>query len=197
MTAKNQNPVSHLGGKNAHPLIELFFEINHLKQVFRKGWLRKIPPENCESVAEHTFGTALLAWILADKFFPRLDQEKVLKLALIHDLGEIYAGDITPYDEVAPEEKNKRESEAVRKIFSSLPNGDQYITLWEEYENGSSPEATFVKQIDRLANLEEFFNSAAQAITSPKLESILQEILRNRREVVTFHPLNTPNKRKE
>jgi putative hydrolase of HD superfamily len=150
MTAKNQNPVSHLGGKNAHPLIELFFEINHLKQVFRKGWLRKIPPENCESVAEHTFGTALLAWILADKFFPRLDQEKVLKLALIHDLGEIYAGDITPYDEVAPEEKNKRESEAVRKIFSSLPNGDQYITLWEEYENGSSPEATFVKQIDRL-----------------------------------------------
>lgn len=195
MTAKNQNPVLHLRGKNAHPLIELFFEINHLKHIFRKGWLRKIPPENCESVAEHTLGTALLAWILADKFFPRLDQEKVLKLALIHDLGEIYAGDITPYDEVAPEEKNKRELEAVRKIFSSLPNGDQYITLWEEYQNGSSPEASFVKQIDRLEmalqaavyehqqaiDLEEFFNSATKAIHFSELKDILREIRSSRK----------------
>jgi putative hydrolase of HD superfamily len=196
MATKNPNPVSYLRGKNAHPLLELFFEINHLKQVFRRGWLRKIPPENCESVAEHTFGTALLAWILVGILFPELDQEKVLKLALIHDLGEIYAGDITPHDEITPEEKNARESDAIRNIFSSLPNGDLYITLWEEYENGSSPEAGFVKQIDRLemalqagvyefqqdADLEEFFSSAAKAITLPELKNILQEIRNSRKK---------------
>lgn len=195
MTAKNINPVFHLKEKNASRLLEALYEINHLKQLFRKGWLRNISPEKCESVAEHTFGMAMMAWLLADEFFPELNREKVLKLSLIHDIAEVYAGDTTPYDGLTPEEKNAREREALTKIFSGLPNGDSYISLWEEFENGSSAEAKFVKQIDRLEmalqaavyehqqglELEEFFDSAAQSIHTPALKDLLDEIRKSRK----------------
>lgn len=195
MTAKNINPIVHLKDKNASRLVEALYEINHLKQLFRKGWLRNISPEKCESVAEHTFGMAMMAWLLADEFFPELNREKVLKLSLIHDIAEVYAGDTTPYDGLTPEEKNARELEALKKIFSGLPNGDSYISLWEEFENGSSAEAKFVKQIDRLEmalqaavyehqqglELEEFFDSAAQSIHTPALKDLLDEIRKSRK----------------
>jgi len=192
---KSINPVFHLKEKNASRLIEALYEINHLKQLFRKGWLRNIPSEKCESVAEHTFGMAMMAWLLANEFFPELNQEKVLKLSLIHDIAEVYAGDTTPYDGLTSEEKSTRELEALKKIFSSLPNGDSYIALWEEFENGSSAEARFVKQIDRLEmalqaavyehqqglELEEFFDSAAQSIHTPALKDLLDEIRKSRK----------------
>lgn len=195
MSTKNSNPVSHLKEKNASRLVEALYEINHLKQLFRKGWLRNISPEKCESVAEHTFGMTMMAWLLADEFFPGLNHEKVLKISLIHDIAEVYAGDTTPYDGLTPEEKNTRELEALRKIFSGLPNGDSYIAFWEEFESGSSPEAKFVKQIDRLEmalqagvyeyqhgiDLEEFFDSAAQSIHAPALKDFLDEIHKSRR----------------
>lgn len=196
MTAKNSNPVFHLKEKNVSRRLEVLYEINHLKQLFRKGWLRSISPEKCESVADHTFGVAMMAWLLAEEFFPELNREKVLKLSLVHDIAEIYAGDITPYDGLTPEEKNARELEALKKIFSRIPNGDSYIALWEEFENGSSPEARFVKQIDRLEmalqagvyehqyeiDPEEFFDSAARSIQTPALKSVLDEIRRNRKK---------------
>jgi len=196
MTAKNINPVVHLKEKNASRLVEVLYEINHLKQLFRKGWLRNISSEKCESVAEHTFGMAMMAWLLADEFFPELNREKVLKISLIHDIAEVYAGDTTPYDGLTPEEKNAREREALKKIFSGLPNGYAYIALWEEFENGSSAEARFVKQIDRLEmalqaavyehqqelDLEEFFDSAAQSIHAPVLKDLLDEIRKSRKD---------------
>lgn len=196
MAARNRNPALYLAGKNVPPLIEFFYEINHLKRLFRRGWLRSIPAEQCESVAEHTFGVALLAWALAERFFPQLNPEKILKLALIHDIGEIHAGDITPYDGISAAEKNQAEYRAVKQLFSRLPGGEKYLALWEEYENGTSPEAQFVKQIDRLEmalqasiyehqegiNLEEFFGSAAAVIRSPELKAVFADILRSRKE---------------
>lgn len=190
MKAKNKNPASRLSNKNTYRLLEVFYEVNHLKQLFRQGWLRKIPRETCESVAEHTFGVAIIAWLLAEEHFSELDLEKVVKLALIHDIGEVYAGDMTPADEITPDEKHRLEFDSLQKIFSKLPNGDRYIALWEEYDAGTSPEAWFVKQVDRLemalqaeiyeqqsgANLQDFFNSASKAIELPELKKILQEI---------------------
>ncbi|NIW00357.1 HD domain-containing protein, partial [Candidatus Saccharibacteria bacterium] len=121
-------------------------EINHLKQIYRKGWLKKIPSEYGESVADHTFGVAMMAWLIATEFFPELDHHKVLRLALIHDIAEVYAGDITPGDGISAEKKQKIEREAVKEIFSKLPNGEHYVALWEEFELEQSPEAKFVKQ---------------------------------------------------
>ncbi len=138
--------------------VTAWFEILHLKQVFRKGWLeRGLPPARCESVAEHSFGNAMLCLLLAQQQ-PDLNVEKILRLALIHDLGEVYVGDLTPTDAVDPSEKYAREKQAVLKILSGLPAGETLLENWEEYEAQATPEARFVKQVDRL----EFALQAAQ-----------------------------------
>ncbi len=138
--------------------VTAWFEILHLKQVFRKGWLeRGLPPARCESVAEHSFGNAMLCLLLAQQA-PNLNVEKILRMALIHDIGEVYVGDLTPTDAVDPQEKYAMEKQAVLKILSGLPAGETLLENWEEYEAQVTPEAQFVKQVDRL----EFALQAAQ-----------------------------------
>lgn len=173
------------------PIIEAYFEFCHLKQLYRQGWLQRgVPPERCESVAEHSFGVTLLAVLLAEAHFPDLDAEKVIRIALLHDLGEIYAGDLTPADNVDADEKHRRERVSVEKVLLKLPRGARYVALWEEYERQETPEAQFVRQIDRLemalqasvyehqqlADLGEFFTSAGEAVTLPELRAVLEAL---------------------
>ena len=121
MRIKAPNPAPTLQGKQ-HPIIQIYFEFVHLKQLYRQGWLaRGIPLERCESVAEHTFGVAVTAVFLADSYFPNLDALKILRMALIHDFGEVYAGDLIPGDKISPEEKHDLEKEAITQIFEGLP----------------------------------------------------------------------------
>ncbi len=71
METKASIPVAQLSARCLLPLIEAYFEFNHLKQLYRQGWLRHgVPHTQCESVAEHTFGVALLALFLADAEYP-------------------------------------------------------------------------------------------------------------------------------
>ena len=177
------------------PLLAVYFEFNHLKQLYRQGWLKRgLPREHCESVAEHVLGVALLAWFFTEKDFPSDMREKILHMALIHDLGEVYAGDITPADDISPGEKRRRERAAVRQIFDKLPGGREYLELWEEYEIGMTAEARLVKQFDRLemalqalvyeregaGNLDEFFRTASEAVYTPELVSLLDAVKRMR-----------------
>jgi putative hydrolase of HD superfamily len=188
---KAPHPISTLNHQIIHPLIKTYFEFIHLKQIYRRGWLTHgIPPERCESVAEHSFGMAVMAMILADTLFPELETLKVLRMVLIHDFGEIYAGDTIPGDQISAGQKHFAERESLVQIFSTLANGEEYISLWEEFENGTSPEARFVRQIDKLemalqasvyehqelANLAEFFKSASSGLSSPEIQSILGEL---------------------
>lgn len=183
--------LERLQGKQLLPLIEAYFEFNHLKQLYRQGWLRRgIAPEQCESVAEHSFGVALLAMFLAEAYFPYLDTNKVIRLALLHDFGEIYAGDIVPADGISPAEKMRQEQEGVVRVLAKLPQGERYLALWEEYEQQHSPEARFVRQIDRLemalqasvyeqqglADLSEFFDSVREFLSEAELQAILREL---------------------
>ncbi len=191
MQTKNTPPVTHLQGRRTLPLLEAWFELNHLKQLFRQGWLRVgIPQERCESVAEHSFGVALLSLFLADSHFPEVDASKVVRLALLHDVGEAYAGDFTPHDAVSPEEKYQRERQAVERILGKLPRGGEYLALWEEYEQGASFEARLVRQVDRLemglqatiyehqgaGDLSEFFASVRKVLETPELKALLSEL---------------------
>src|SRR3989344_3668614 len=151
MKTKNRNPALLLHGKKVDPLIEFYFELNHLKQLFRQGWLLKgIPEDKCESVADHLFGSAILTLIIADTYYQSLNVPKLLKMVLIHELGEIYIGDVTPHDRIDKKTKHEWEYKAVIEIFSKIPNGGQYITLWKEYEEGATPEAQLIRQIDIL-----------------------------------------------
>ncbi|MBI4226282.1 HD domain-containing protein [Candidatus Roizmanbacteria bacterium] len=151
MKTKNRNPALLLQGKKVDPIIEFYFELNHLKQLFRQGWLqRKIPEDKCESVADHLFGSAILTLIIADSYYESLDMCKLLKMVLVHELGEIYIGDATPRDFIHKKVKFEWELKAIIELFSKIPNGKEYVNLWKEYEDGKSKEAQLIKQIDRL-----------------------------------------------
>ena len=111
METKAENPVKLLKDRKIDPLIRAYFELCQLKQLFRQGWLRRgVSRERCETVAEHSYGCAVLATWLAQAYYPQLDLCKVLRMALMHDFGEIYAGDIIPVDAVSAEEKHRREA---------------------------------------------------------------------------------------
>jgi len=188
MEAKAENPVTLLPDDPSQPFLEGFFELCHLKQLYRQGWLRRgIPNQRCESVAEHSFTVAVLALWLSQAYFPQLDLNRVLRMALLHDIGEVYAGDIIPSDQVSEAEKHRLERASLEKVLGKLPARQEYLELWLEFEHGESPEAIFVRQIDRLemglqarvyqaqglVGMDEFIDSARQALVDPQLAEIL------------------------
>ncbi len=194
MDTKRNHAIDHLKGKNTLPIIEALYEFNHLKSLYRQGWLRVgIPKEQCESVADHSMGVTLLGLFLADEFFPELDTSRLILMGLLHDFGEIYAGDIIP-GKMTLEEKHALEKESVERVFSRLSKGKDYLAIWEEFEAQETPEAKFMKEIDRLemgiqasvyeqeklGDLSVFFDSTDKALTTPKLREILDALLKLR-----------------
>lgn len=119
-----------------------------LKETARAGWkLRGIPGP--ESVADHSFRVSLLALVLGRDADPPLDRERCVAMALVHDLAECIVGDITPYDGISVEEKHRREREAMGRL-SALLGDDEILRLWAEYQAAETPEARFVKDLDKL-----------------------------------------------
>jgi putative hydrolase of HD superfamily len=199
METKNPPPASLLQGEGIHPVIRLFFETAHLKQLFRQGWLRAgrpVPKEWCESVADHSFSVALLALVLAQDYFPQLDADRVVKLALIHDVAEARIGDITPMDNIPEEQKLAAERKAMEELFEAFPNRDRYLALWEEQAARKTPEARLVHQIDKLemvlqasvyehhgANgLQEFYDYVRGRMREEPLREIFAELLEIRED---------------
>jgi len=187
-----------LEGTKLHPIVELFFEFAQLKNLYRQGWLeegRDVSRLHGESVADHSFGVALLGYFIAEEYRKDLDSLKVMKLGLFHEFGEIRGGDMTPSDDILQEEKTNIERAAVLNSLSALPNYGEYLDIWEDFEYGKSPEAIFVKQVDRLemalqANLYElvgyksldaFFPYVQGKLESPELKEIFNEILKVRK----------------
>ena len=190
METKRTQAIRHLDGKESLPVIEVFYEFNHLKALYRQGWLRHgVPKEHCETVAEHSMGVALLALFLADGYFPELDKGRLILMGLLHDFGEIYSGDIVP-GKMSLEEKHALERKSVERVFLRLPKGKEYLAIWEEFEAQETPEARFMKEIDRLemglqasvyeqegfGDLSVFFESTDQALSTPELRRILAAI---------------------
>lgn len=190
--AKNGNPFELISGKGMNLIIEVYFQIMHLKQLYRRGWLRKerVSKMHCESVADHCFGMFILAWLIMDKFSLELDALKVFKMIIGHEFGEVYGGDMTPVDGISEEEKYRIERDSVLKIFKDFPGGDSYIEIWEEYAAKTTREARFVAQIDKLEmafqgsiymmqhkkDLEHFIASAEKSIYDAELVSLFREI---------------------
>ena len=122
--------------------------IGKLKDLKRSGWVMNnvnLP----ESDADHSFGVALLALMFAPK---SLDKQRCIELALIHDLPEIYAGDITPHDNVSKEDKDKLEREGALRVSKEL-NLANLVDLVAEYNDDKTPEARFVRLLDKLETL--------------------------------------------
>ncbi len=127
----------------AQDIIAFMKDVEALKRVPREGWLAR-GIEEPESVAEHTLGVAFLAVLLAKD--RRLDEDKIIKMALLHDLPESRAGDISIFSPKYAE-KDRIEKEAAGLIMARNP---EYKSLWEEYVRGESAEAATVKEADKL-----------------------------------------------
>lgn len=197
MTTKAPGPDETLDlGPNPNPVLLAWSRISRLKTLYRQGWLRRgILPEHCESVADHSFGTAILALLAApgrgegylfEGF--SLDPGRLALLGLAHELGEAYGGDITPADGLSREEKHSLEAVGVERALAGLPGANFFRELWLDYEEGRSPEARFLRQVDKLemglqaaayrskgeGRMEEFFQSARAALGDKGLREILE-----------------------
>jgi len=163
-----------------------------LAELERKGFkLRGV--EEPESIMEHSFRVALLALVLHKRL--KLNLEKLVSLALIHDLAEAITGDITPFDGIDKEEKTKREDKAFVEICSNLPEEERrcLMNLYTEIKLKKTPEAKIIKQIDKLdmaykalvykskgyEHMQEFIEEAERSISSDVLRDILEELKRS------------------
>lgn len=162
-------------------ILDFLIKAGELKTLKRRG-IMFYGVKDPETVAAHTFRMAIMTWLLGKK--KELDIKKMLKMVLAHDLCEVYAGDITPYDGILPEDEDKRaklvrkwvrlsqakklekyrkklklEKESIEKLVRNLPEDlkKEILSFWYEYERRSSPEGIFVHQIDRVENLLEAF----------------------------------------
>ncbi|MBN8216721.1 MAG: HD domain-containing protein [Spirochaetes bacterium] len=130
--------------------IEFLVEIDKVKQVFRRT--RLYDHTRYENDAEHGWHMAVMALVLCEHANePGLDLARVVKMALLHDLVEIDAGDTFLYD---PDQAAKavKEAAAAKRIFGLLPpdQRDAFHLLWEEFEKKETPEARFAGALDRL-----------------------------------------------
>jgi len=149
--------------------LKCLLEIGKLKSMPRRGWmLRRV--KNPETIAEHGFLLTIAAWILGRR--QKLNLEKILKMSLIYEICEVYAGDATPYDELLlskrkkvilkrwprflKREKERRflkdykeEKRSLKKVVSGLPKNlkKEIISLWDECKKSKTPEGRFVNQL--------------------------------------------------
>jgi len=138
----------HLGQQ-----LKFIMEIDKLKAVLRQSHL--VEDKRRENSAEHCWHLAMATWIFADYAEESVDVWRVVKMALIHDIVEIDAGDVYIYSDFDETEKVRREQQAATRIFGLLPEDQalEFIALWEEFEARETAEARFAAAVDRLMPL--------------------------------------------
>ena len=174
-------------------MIEKIFEkVLELKNIPRQGWKEKLEINNPESVADHSYSTAVMSMILSD--MEGLNSEKMIKMALLHDLAESIIGDIIP-GKITNDEKITKENQAIRRILKNLPSEitEPYFKIWCEYQNNSSQESKLLHDIDKLEmafqakfyqengvskeKLSSFYDTAKIEIKNKNLRDILLNII--------------------
>lgn len=152
--------------------LEFLLTLDKLKNVYRQTYIlcddlpqgskefddnfkEKKPLPRRENDAEHSFSLAIAAAVLAEYSSEPVEVAKVMKMVLVHDAVEIYAGDTYCYDDEGAKTKEAREKAAAEKIFGTLPEEQaaEYRALWDEFERNDTPEARFSNAMDRIQPL--------------------------------------------
>ena len=130
-------------------IIDFILELEKLKGVTRK--VRPLGLDRYENSAEHSWQLALLAASLERYAESEIDINRVICMLLVHDIGEIDAGDTMVFVEGGWEERKAAERAAVTRIFGLLPEdqGEPFLALWYEFDRGESAEARFAHAVDR------------------------------------------------
>jgi len=190
-------------------LAKFFETAMKLKEVGRTGWKER-GVKNPETSSDHSYMVALMTLILGRK--RKLDLEKALKMAIVHDLPEAIVGDIITKENwekggsMWNKEKVNKERPAMRKL-ASLAGSQEIFQLWEEFESQKPPEARFVKDVDRLATIlqaieykksgncrepmEPFWDGkAVSGIKDLELRKLLSSVLKSLDSKQTYCPSN-------
>ena len=133
--------------------LEFLIEADKMKNIFRQNNI--YDNTRAENDAEHSWHIALFAIVLhehADTKSSPVDLSRVVKMCVIHDLVEVYAGDTYAYDEKGNESKLERERSAADKLFGMLPTeqNEEMRQLWEEFDAMETPDAQFASALDRF-----------------------------------------------
>ncbi len=133
--------------------IKFLLVIDEMKNVFRRTLVAD--GSRRENDAEHSWHLAMLAMILEEYSAQKVDIERVLKITLVHDLVEVYAGDTFAYDVKGNEDKLERETEAANRLFGMLDpvQGAEIRALWDEFEAKETAESRYANAVDRLQPL--------------------------------------------
>ncbi len=158
--------------------INFIVEIDKMKSIYRRTEV--INEKKREDDAQHSWHIAIMAMVLHEYCDEEIDLLKTIKMLLIHDLVEIYAGDTFCYDKIANGDKKDREKIAAEKIFGLLEEdkGEEFKALWEEFEAMETPEAKFSASMDRLQPMLNNYNNGGgtwKEYSVPK-EDILKRI---------------------
>ena len=174
-------------------MIENFFQkVLMLKTIHREGWKENLQINYPESVADHSYSVSVMSMILAD--LEGLNTEKIIKMALLHDLAESIIGDIIP-GSMKNGDKITKENHAMKKILTNLPSEirKSYFKIWDEYQNNSSKESSLLHDIDKLEmafqakfyqekgipkeKLSTFYETAKIGIKNKNLRNILSNLI--------------------
>lgn len=145
------NIFSEIKDDNLQKILSFIVEVDKIKNIMRRTLL--VDGSRRENDAEHSWHLAIMAMLLTeyadDKNFTL---DKVLKMVIVHDLVEIYAGDTFAFDVKGNLEKEDKEKQAADKLFGQLPSnqGKQLRKLWEEFDEAKTPEARYAAALDRL-----------------------------------------------
>ncbi|KAE9384989.1 HD domain-containing protein [Gymnopus androsaceus JB14] len=175
--------------------LAFFHILERLKTQKRTGWVNNRIP-NPESISDHMYRMAVLSMCTSDT---KLDVAKCVMLCVVHDLAEAQVGDIAPSDGISKDEKTRLEAEAMRvfvhEMLHNSPAAQRIEALWQEYEARETPEARFVKDLDRfemavqafeyerdlnMPKLQPFYDSSLPQIKHPEVQEWGNDLLEER-----------------
>ncbi len=137
---------------NVEKIFNFYMLANKLKTTLRTGWLHwNVENTRIESVAEHVYGTIMLAVsIYANCNLKDLDFEKVALMLALHETEEIIIGDITMFEYEEIKTKKEEGRKAVQQIFQDCINNDKFLSIIAEFEERNTQEAKFAYMCDKL-----------------------------------------------
>ena len=132
----------------------IYLALNQLKNTLRTGWIKYhgLEKKYGESVADHSFTSAAMSYIIAKELDLELDYEKLLKMTLFHEIGEIKGGDLISFKnrDLTEDQKWKIEKEGIEEIFKGWNVAGEIKELWMEFEAEKTKEAKFARSMDQL-----------------------------------------------
>lgn len=162
--------------------LDFIVEIDKIKSIFRRNLI--IDGSRKENDAEHSWHLAIMAILLTEHAKNKnFNLEKVLKMVIVHDLVEVYAGDTFAYDIAGNQDKNTREQIAADKLFALLPQdqGKEIRSLWEEFDKETSAESRYAVALDHL---QPFIHNALTKGHTWKLGKVSKQQIYNRMNIV-------------